>query len=60
MLFRSRQRSEIHPLHVLETLQAMQPPSADLLSLPKAEPDPEWDLPIQKLSIREQGEEAHP
>jgi hypothetical protein len=55
-----RQRSEIHPLHVLETLQAMDPPSADLLSLPEAEPDPEWERPIQKVSLREQGEEPPP
>src|SRR5258706_15374872 len=55
-----RQRSEIHPLHVLETLQAMEPPSADLPRLPEAEPDPGWERPTQKLSIREQGEEAHP
>ncbi len=52
-----RQRAEIHPPHVLETLAAMEPPPADRIRLAKAEPDPEWEGPIQRLSIRERGEE---
>ncbi len=51
-----RQREEIHPPHVLEKLGAMQPPPSR--RLPKAEPDPEWDHPVQKLAIRERGEEV--
>ncbi len=51
-----RQREEIHSPHVLEKLAAMQPPPSR--HLPKAEPDPEWDRPVQKLAIRERGEEV--
>jgi uncharacterized protein with WD repeat len=51
-----RQREEIHPPHVLEKLAAMQPPPSR--RLPKAEPDPEWKHPIQKLAIRERGKEV--
>ncbi len=53
-----RQREEIHPPHVLEKLAAMQPPAPEKLRLPKAEPDPEWERPIQRLAIRERGEEV--
>ncbi len=53
-----RQREEIHPPHVLEKLAAMQPPPPQSRRLPKAEPDPEWERPIQKLAIRERGEEV--
>ncbi len=52
-----RQRAEIHPPHVLERLATMQPPPPEQLRLPKAEPDPECDRPIQRLAIRERGEE---
>ena len=51
-----RQREEIHPPHVLSKLAAMQPPPSR--RLPKAEPDPEWERPIQRLAIRERGEEV--
>jgi transposase len=52
----ARQREEIHPPHVLSKLAAMQPPPSR--HLPKAEPDPESDRPVQKLAIRERGEEV--
>jgi Mu transposase, C-terminal len=51
-----RQREEIHAPHVLEKLAAMQPPPSR--RLPKAEPDPQWKHPIQKLAIRERGKEV--
>ena len=38
------------PSHVLEKLAAMEPTPADSLRLPKAEPDPEWERPIQRLA----------
>ena len=53
-----RQRAEIHPPHVLEKLSAMQPLPPEKLRLPKAEPDPEGERPIQRLAIRERGEEV--
>jgi Mu transposase, C-terminal len=53
-----RQREEIHPPHVLEKLAAMQPSPPPSRRLPKAEPDPEWERPIQRLAIRERGEEV--
>ena len=53
-----RQREEIHPPHVLEKLTAMQPPEPVPRRLPKAEPDPEWERPLQRLAIRERGEEV--
>ncbi len=53
-----RQREEIHPPHVLSKLATMQPPPPQSRRLPKAEPDPEWDRPIQRLAIRERGEEV--
>jgi len=54
-----RQRAEIHPSHVLETLGTMEPPQGLSFSLPKAEPDPQWERPTQRLSIREKGEEKN-
>ena len=53
-----RQREEIHPPHVLEKLAAMQPPPPQSRLLPKAEPDREGERPIQKLAIRERGQEV--
>ncbi len=53
-----RQRSEIHPPHVLDRLAAMEPPPPDRIRLAKAEPDPEWEGPVQRLAIRERGEET--
>jgi len=54
-----RQRAEIHPSHVLETLGTMEPSQTLPLSLPKAEPDPQWERPVQKLAIREKGKEKN-
>jgi hypothetical protein len=54
-----RQRAEIHPSHVLEKLGTMETPQVLPLSLPKAQPDPEWERPVQKLSIREKGKEKN-
>ena len=53
-----RQRDEIHPPHVLSKLATMQPLPPEKLRLPKAEPDPEWERPVQRLAIRERGEEV--
>ncbi len=47
-----RQREEIHPPHVLETLATMQPPTPPNLRLPEAKPDPDREYPVQILPIR--------
>jgi hypothetical protein len=47
-----RQREEIHPPHVLETLATMQPPTPANLRLPEAKPDPDREYPVQILPIR--------
>lgn len=52
-----RQRSEIHPAPVLERLAALEPPPSERITLPRAEPDPDWDGPIPRLPIREHGED---
>src|SRR5581483_6998060 len=44
-----RQRTEIHPSHVLEKLATMQPLPAEKLCLPKAQSDPEPERPVEKL-----------
>jgi hypothetical protein len=47
-----RQREEVHPTHVLETLATLQPPAPSSLRLPEAKPDPESAYPAQILPIR--------
>jgi hypothetical protein len=47
-----RQREEVHPTHVLETLATLQPPAPSSLRLPEAKPDPERAYPAQILPIR--------
>src|SRR5260370_30422261 len=47
-----RQREEIHPPHVLETLATLQPPAPSSLRLPEAKPDPDKEYPVQILPIR--------
>jgi hypothetical protein len=47
-----RQREEIHPPHVLETLESLAPPESESLRLPKATPDPLREYPVQHLTIR--------
>lgn len=47
-----RQREEIHPSHVLETLGSFAPPERESLRLSKAVPDPERASPGQPLVIR--------
>jgi hypothetical protein len=47
-----RQREEIHPPHVLETLAAMQEPAPAAARLPEAKPDPDGDYPVHVLPIR--------
>ena len=47
-----RQREEIHPPHVLETLETLRPPPPASLRLPKAKPDPDREYPVQILPIR--------
>lgn len=53
-----RQRSEIHPTHVLDRLAALEPPPSDRIALPKAKPDPDCDGPTPRLPIREHGEDV--
>ncbi len=47
-----RQREEIHPSHVLETLGSFAPPERESLRLSKAIPDPERASSGQPLAIR--------
>ncbi len=47
-----RQREEIHPSQVLETLKTLAPPERESLRLPKATPDPERASSGQPLAIR--------
>jgi hypothetical protein len=47
-----RQREEIHPFHVLETLEDLAPPERESLQLAKATPDPERASSGQILPIR--------
>src|SRR5712691_6784144 len=47
-----RQREEIHPAHVLETLATLQAPVPTSLRLPEAKPDPDGEYPVQILPIR--------
>src|SRR6266571_4014485 len=47
-----RQREEIHPAHVLETLATLHPPAPSSLRLPEAKPDPDREYPVQILPIR--------
>jgi uncharacterized Zn finger protein (UPF0148 family) len=47
-----RQREEIHPQEVLETLESLHPPPPPGLRLPEAKPDPDKEYPVQILSIR--------
>jgi hypothetical protein len=53
-----RQRSEIHPTHVLERLAALVPAPSARIALPKATPDPDLDGPLPRLPIREHGEDV--
>ena len=53
-----RQRADIHPPHVLERLAALEPPPPDRIRVARAEPDPEWEGPVQRLAIRERGKET--
>jgi hypothetical protein len=47
-----RQREEIHPSSVLETLKAFAPPERESLRVPKARPDAERTPGAQILPIR--------
>ncbi len=47
-----RQREEIHPSQVLETLENLAPPERESLRLVKATPDPESAPRAQILPIR--------
>src|ERR1700694_374888 len=47
-----RQREEIHPSSVLETLKTLAPPERESLRLPKATPDPERASSRLPLVIR--------
>ncbi len=47
-----RQREEIQPSQVLETLASMQPPAPPNVRLPEAKPDPDREYPVQILPIR--------
>jgi hypothetical protein len=53
-----RQREEIHPSHVLETLESFAPPERESLRLAKATPDPERASSGQPLAIRYREKEA--
>ena len=55
-----RQREEIHPAHVLETLESLAPDTASSLRLPKATPDPAKEYPVQQLAIRYREREREP
>jgi hypothetical protein len=47
-----RQREEVHPTQILETLATLQAPAPSSLRLPEAKPDPERAYPAQILPIR--------
>jgi hypothetical protein len=47
-----RQREDIHPPQVLETLATFQPPAPTSLRLPEAKADPDGEYPVQILPIR--------
>ena len=53
-----RQREEIHPSHVLETLESFAPPERESFQLSKAAPDPERVYSGQPLAIRYREKEA--
>ena len=53
-----RQREEIHPSRVLETLESFAPPERESLRLAKATPDPERAYSGQPLAIRYREKEA--
>ncbi|MGH2506123.1 MAG: hypothetical protein ACRDHZ_01675 [Ktedonobacteraceae bacterium] len=53
-----RQRGEIHPPHVLETLESLAPPERESLRLAKATPDPKSVFSDQPLVIRYREKEA--
>ena len=55
-----RQREEIHPSHVLETLESLAPETASSLRLPKATPDPVKEYPVEHLTIRYREREIEP
>jgi hypothetical protein len=55
-----RQREEIHPPHVLETLESLAPDARESLRLPKATPDPPKEHPVQHLAIRYRDREMEP
>src|SRR5947208_7919829 len=55
-----RQREEVHPPHVLETLATFQPPAPTSLRLPEAKPDPDGEYPVQHLAIRYRDREREP
>ncbi len=55
-----RQREEIHPPHVVETLERLPPDTASSLRLPKATPDPAKEYPVQQLAIRYRQREMEP
>ena len=54
-----RQREEIHPSHVLETLGSFAPPERESLRLSKAVPDPERASSGQPLVIRYREKEVN-
>src|SRR5262249_5811202 len=55
-----RQREEIHPSHVLETLESLAPDTTSHLRLPKATPDPVKEYPVEHLIIRYREREIEP
>jgi hypothetical protein len=55
-----RQRAEIHPPQVLDTLDQLAPPPGERLRLPKATPDPVKEYPVQHLAIRYRDREQEP
>jgi len=55
-----RQREEIHPPHVLETLESLAPDARESLKLPKATPDPPKEYPVERLAIRYRDREMEP
>jgi hypothetical protein len=55
-----RQREEIHPTQVLETLEHLAPDPGSALRLPKATPDPVKEYPVQHLAIRYRDREMEP
>ena len=55
-----RQREEIHPTEVLETLESLAPDRSQSLRLPKATPDPAKEYPVEHLTIRYREREMEP